>query len=118
MERVMRAGAWLLLTTVALVSACSDAGPSADIPGLTIVSGAGATDVGADADDRLTIPCGPEGHLGCPEPGEVERVRAPRRGLCPRSGHMGTQQFDDARVVQATFDDVHADLDRRGMPDV
>jgi hypothetical protein len=40
----MRSGALVLLTTVALVSACSDAGPPADGPGLSIVSGAGTAD--------------------------------------------------------------------------
>jgi Tol biopolymer transport system component len=56
MERVMRAGAWVLLTTAALVSACSDAGPSAAVPGLTIVSGAGATDtIGTELRAPLVI---------------------------------------------------------------
>jgi hypothetical protein len=61
----------------------------------------------ADADDLVALPHGPERDLGRPEPGEVERVRASPRRLCPRPGHMGVQQRDDARVVQAAFDDVH-----------
>jgi hypothetical protein len=64
----------------------------------------------ADAHDHVALPRGSEGHIGRPEPGEVERVRAPWRGLRPRAGRMGVQQVDDARVVQAAFDDVHGDL--------
>jgi hypothetical protein len=52
----MRAGTWVLLTAAALVSACSNTGPSADGPGLTIVSGAGATDtIGAELRVPLVV---------------------------------------------------------------
>jgi hypothetical protein len=42
-------------------------------------------------------------------------VRAPQRGLCPRSDQMNLQQLDDARIVQPAFDDVHGDLNPRGV---
>jgi hypothetical protein len=65
----------------------------------------------ADADDRVALPRRPEGHIGGPEPGEIECMRAAPRRLRPRTSQMGVQQGDDTRVVQAAFDDVHGDLD-------
>jgi len=69
-----------------------------------------------NTDQLVAIPHRPEGHVGGPEPGKVQRVRAARRGLRPGPSDVEPEQGHHPRVVQAAVHDPERDHGRRVSP--
>ncbi|MEI9850458.1 MAG: hypothetical protein WDN24_05900 [Sphingomonas sp.] len=59
------------------------------------------------AEQHGAVPCGPEGHVGAPEPGEIEHMRAARRGIGADVVEVHPQQCDHRGVFEPPFADLH-----------